>query len=134
MRRLLWLALPLALALPASAQTPTPDSVPVQWTVFVGGPGRRGERTNVSNSAGNVRMADTAWRCGYAVPRVAAISATDYSVQRILACQRERATVSATASCRVQGGQIQEHAATLSLGTVDERDYVTVTLGCQRRR
>lgn len=132
MRRWPLLLIPFALlALPARAQ-PSP-SVELQWTVFVGGPGRRGQRTTIGDAAGQVQMDDTPWRCGYATPRVAALSSDDYSVQRVLACRRGEASVSSTASCRVHDGEVEEHAASLSLGTVGERGHVTVTLGCRAR-
>ncbi len=116
-----------------SAQ-PTPDDVPLVWTTFVGGPGRAGTRSRIGDGAGPIAMDETPWRCGYATPRRAAISGDEWSVQRVLACRREQASVTAIASCHVHDGEVDERAATLSLGTVGEAGHVTVTLGCELRR
>ncbi|MEC7522204.1 MAG: hypothetical protein VYE22_20120 [Myxococcota bacterium] len=130
MRRLLAPLLGLALAAPAMAQTPSsPDAI--EWTTFVGGPGRPSRREVVSAEPGAIELGDSPWRCGYARPRHAAIGEGDWSVQRVLACRRGEATVTSTASCRVRDGRVEEHAATLSLGTAGVDGHVTVTLGCQ---
>ncbi|HJL16443.1 MAG TPA: hypothetical protein RMH99_12350 [Sandaracinaceae bacterium LLY-WYZ-13_1] len=117
----------------AAAQLPSgPEEI--AWTSFVGGPGRSSERQTLPGEPGTIDLGDdTAWRCGFGRARHAAISAEAWSVQRVLACRREGSTVSATASCRVHDGRLQEHAATLSLGSVADRRHVTVTLSCRAR-
>lgn len=116
----------------AVAQVPaTPDDV--AWFSFVGGPGRRPSNVGLTLEPGTIDLGDSAWSCGYGRIRQAAISSADWSVQRVLACRRGEATVSATASCRLRQGRLEEHAATLSLGGVDETGHVTVTLSCRER-
>ncbi|MGE0788470.1 MAG: hypothetical protein AB7S26_22535 [Sandaracinaceae bacterium] len=126
----------LGLGASAGAQPPNPprDASSVSWSVFVGGLGRPGRRTTIGTEPGSISLGDSPWRCGYASVRVAAIGSTDWSAQRVLACERGEASVSATASCRVHGGAVEEHAATLSLGTTGESEHLTVTLGCQAAR
>ena len=126
------LALCVAATATALAQVPA-DRDDLEWTTFVGGPGRSPARAVVGAAPGTIDLGDGPWRCGYGRARHAEISPEDWSVQRVLACRRERATVSATASCRVHAGRIDEHAATLSLGTVGEDAHVTVTLSCRPR-
>lgn len=116
----------------ALAQVPTGPQE-VAWTTFVAGPGRRPARSTLEDVPGRIDLGESAWRCGFGRARHAAISDDDWSVQRVLACRRGEATVSATASCRVHDGRVDENAATLSLGTVDEDRHVTVTLSCQPR-
>lgn len=116
----------------ALAQVPTgPEGI--VWTTFVAGPGRSPARATLGDEPGRIDLGESAWRCGFGRARHAAISPDDWSVQRVLACRRDQATVSATASCRVHDGRVDENAATLSLGTVDEDTHVTVTLSCQPR-
>jgi hypothetical protein len=106
----------------------------VRWTVFTSGiPDRRARREVVTRPAGEIDLGDQPWRCGYGRPRNALVSSSDWSVQRVLACQRGSATVSATASCTFNHGRFQEHAASLQLGTANEPGHVTVTLACERR-
>lgn len=128
----------VCLSFPAWAQ-PTADAEgerlrSIAWSSFVAAPGQRPRRTELPGEPGQIDMMGSPWRCGFARPRYAQIAADDWSVQRVLACRRGEATVSSTASCRVQsGGQVDERAATLALGTVDQTAHVTVTLSCQRR-
>lgn len=122
----------LALAATAAAQLPTSEDDMV-WSSFVGGPGRRPRRVNLGAEPGTIDLGDSPWRCGYGRARHAAISENDWSVQRVLACQRDGGTVSATASCRIHEGRVEEHAATLSLGSVGGGAHVTVTLSCRAR-
>jgi hypothetical protein len=117
----------------AAAQLPS-DADDIAWSSFVGGPGRRPQRVDLGAEPGTIDLGDSPWRCGYGRARHAAISASDWSVQRVLACQRDEATVSATASCRVHEGRLEEHAASLSLGTAGQSGHVTVTLSCRARR
>lgn len=105
----------------------------IVWSSFVAGPGRRPASVDRDGEPGTIELGDSPWRCGYGRPRHAAIRDTDWSVQRVLACQRDGATVSATASCRVHDGGLDEHAATLSLGSVGDDRHVTVTLSCRAR-
>ena len=126
------LALSLSVVPPALAQRLRgPEDV--QWTTFVGGSGRSGDALPIDDSPGRIELPGSPWRCGYARSRDAQVGARDWSVQRVLACQRDGGTVSSTATCRVRNGVLDERAATLSLGTVGQTDYVTVTLGCRRR-
>ena len=126
------LALTLVGAATALAQVPTSQDG-LEWTTFVGGPGRSPSRAVLGDEPGTIELGDLPWRGGYGRARHAEISPDDWSIQRVLACRRERATVSATASCRVHAGRVDEHAATLSLGTVGEDTHVTVTLSCRPR-
>ncbi len=122
----------LAVCATAAAQAPRSQDDLV-WGTFVGGPGRSPARGDIGADPGTIELGSSPWRCGYGRIRQAAISADDWSVQRVLACQRDRATVSATASCRVHAGRVEEHAATLSLGTAGDEAHVTVTLSCRPR-
>ena len=130
--RIALVTLVLAVCATAVAQAPrTQDDL--AWGTFVGGPGRSPSRGDIGAEPGTIDLGTSPWRCGYGRVRHAAISGDDWSVQRVLACQRDRATVSATASCRVREGRVEEHAATLSLGTVGDETHVTVTLSCRPR-
>jgi hypothetical protein len=121
----------LAIAIAAAAQVPqNPEQL--VWGTFVAGPGRP-QRREVSAEPGTIDLGTSPWRCGYGRIRSASINESDWSVQRVLACQRDQATVSSTASCRVHEGRVDEHAATLSLGTVGDEAHVTVTLSCRPR-
>lgn len=132
-RSILGFSLTLALLVPtASAQRPR-GRVVIQWTTFVGGGDRDPHASPVGDEPGRIDLGSSPWRCGYARPRDAEVSAHDRSVQRVLACQRGEGTVSSTATCRVRGAVVEERAATLSLGTIGQPDYVTVTLGCRAR-
>lgn len=122
----------LTLAGTALAQGPRAQE-DIVWGTFVGGPGRSPSRGDAGAEPGTIELGDSPWRCGYGRVRHAAISEDDWSVQRVLACQRDQATVSSTASCRVRQGRVEEHAATLSLGSVGDARHVTVTLSCRAR-
>ena len=121
--------LALAVSVPGLAQVPS-SPAQIEWTTFVGGPGRTPQRVVLGEEPGAIDLGDSPWRCGYARARHAAIGEGDWSVQRVLACRRAAATVTSTASCRVRPAGVEEHAATLSLGTAGESGHVTVTLGC----
>ena len=131
-RALASLVLVLALAATAIAQVPAGRD-DLEWTTFVAGPGRAPSRAVLGEPPGTIELGEGPWRCGYGRARHAEVSPDDWSVQRVLACRREQATVSATASCRVHDGRVDEHAATLSLGTVGEDVHITVTLSCRPR-
>lgn len=122
----------VAVTATAAAQLPSSED-DIAWSTFVGGPGRVPSRVVVETDPGTIDLGESPWRCGYGRARHAAISGDDWSVQRVLACQRDEATVSATASCRVHDGRVEEHAATLSLGSVGGGAHVTVTLSCRPR-
>lgn len=123
-----------AAALASAQGAERPPIEQIVWSSFVaGGEGRRPSRVTLEMEPGTVELGDTDWSCGYGRPRHAAISDDDWSVQRVLGCRRGESTVSATASCRVQGNQVVEHAATLSLGSTADNRHVTVTLSCRRR-
>lgn len=122
----------LALTTTALAQAPRGQD-DIVWGTFVGGPGRSPSRGDVGAEPGTIDLGESPWRCGYGRVRHAAISPEDWSVQRVLACQRDQATVSSTASCRVRNGSVEEHAATLSLGSTGDSAHVTVTLSCRAR-
>lgn len=126
----LGLALPAALAL-AQPRRLAPDDI--AWSTFVSVPGQRPQRQSLAADPGAIDLGTSPWGCGFGRPAHAAISDEDWSVQRVLGCQRGEATVSATASCRVRGDRIEEHAATLNLGTTGEERHITVTLSCARR-
>lgn len=115
------------MATSAHAQTPTA----IEWTTFVAGEGISRRRL-ANDDPGRLDLGESPWQCGYGRPRRAAVTSTDWSVQRVLACRRGEASVSTTASCRVHGSEVEERAATLSLGTVGESTYMTVTLSCRR--
>jgi hypothetical protein len=117
----------------ALAQAPRGED-DIVWSTFVGGPGRSPASGDLGADPGELALGTSPWRCGYGRVRHAAISGDDWSVQRVLACQRADATVSSTASCRVHDGRVEEHAATLSLGSVGESNHITVTLSCRARR
>lgn len=121
----------LLAALAASAQPRRADDL--VWSTFVAGPGRSPQRGDIGAEPGTIELGNSPWRCGYGRTRDAAISERDWSVQRVLACQRGEATVSSTASCRVRDGRVEEHAATLSLGSTGDDVHVTVTLSCRAR-
>ena len=127
------LVLSAALASVALAQGGPRGQDDLVWSTFVGGPGRAPARADVTAEPGTIDLGTGPWRCGYGRIRHAAISADDWSVQRVLACRRDQATVSATASCRVRQGTVEEHAATLSRGTVGSTEHVTVPLSCRAR-
>lgn len=131
-RSILALVAVAAITVTAAAQLPSTED-DIVWSTFVGGPGRQPSRVTVGTDPGTIDLGQTPWRCGYARARHAAISPDDWSVQRVLACQRGEATVSATASCRVHEGRVEEHAATLSLGSAGGGAHVTVTLSCRPR-
>lgn len=132
MRALRLVLVTLVFSSAAVAQAPRGER-DIVWSTFVGGPGRSPQRGDVTSEPGTIELGDSPWRCGYGRIREAAISDDDWSVQRTLACQRGDATVSSTASCRVRRGTVEEHAATLSLGSVSQTAHVTVTLSCRGR-
>lgn len=131
MRRwLLALGCSLAVLAPtATAQVPE-RARDLRWHTFVGGTTVDSQRTQVDDSPGRIDMGESPWSCGFARTRYAGVGQNDWSVQRVLACRRGDATVSSTAWCRREGTRLQEHAATLSLGTYGQSDHVTVTLSC----
>lgn len=106
----------------------------MRWHTFVGGPGRTPTRVTVGNEPGRIEMGPGTWSCGYARTRFAGVGSREWSVQRVLACRNGTATVSSTAWCRRENGQLHEHAATLSLGTVGQTEHITVTLSCDPPR
>lgn len=133
MRRFVFLTLiSSGIAAAALAQVPRGEE-DIVWSTFVGGPGRSPARGDVGANPGELDLAGSPWRCGYGRVRHAVISPDDWSVQRVLACQRGDATVSSTASCRVHDRRVDEHAATLSLGSAGDSAHITVTLGCRAR-
>jgi hypothetical protein len=132
-KRALLLCLPLALLAGVAGAQGARGQEDIVWTTFVAGPGRAPARGEAGNEPGVIELGSSAWQCGFGRIRHAAISNDDWSVQRVLACQRGEATVSATSSCRVRQGRVEERAATLSLGTTGESAHVTVTLSCRAR-
>ncbi|MCB9596455.1 MAG: hypothetical protein H6719_27275 [Sandaracinaceae bacterium] len=128
-----WILVPaisIAVLVPtALAQVPRQASE-LRWHTFVAGQNRSSERVPVTDEPGRIDLGDSPWSCGYARTRYAGVGTSEWSVQRVLACRRGPATVSSTSWCRVAGGHLQDHAATLSLGTVGQTDHVTVTLSC----
>lgn len=135
MRRwILGIVIVLGLLAPAASAQRLRRPRDIQWTTFVGGRGQLGQTVAVDDSPGRIDLGDSPWQCGYARTRQAQVARDDWSVQRVLACRRDAGTVSATATCRVRRGVLDERAVTLSLGTVGESVYRTVTLGCRRRR
>ena len=117
------------LAPPALAQVPRAASE-MTWHTFVAGQGRDSVRNTVTDEPGRIDLGNSPWSCGYARTRYAGVGTNEWSVQRVLACRRGEATVSSTAWCRVNGGRLEEHAATLSLGTLGSTQHITVTLSC----
>ncbi len=128
------LAAALAFSAVAFGQARPRRSEDIAWTTFVGGPGRSPQRAEASHDPGTIDLGSSStWECGYGRIRHAAISDDDWSVQRVLACRRGDSTVSATASCRIRRGVVEESAASLSLGTTADTAHVTVTLSCSAR-
>jgi hypothetical protein len=127
------LAIIIAVSSLASGQPRRITEQDIVWSTFVSLPGHSGQRLMVGSEPGALDLGDSAWACGYGRARQAAISADDWSVQRVLGCTRGEATVSATASCRVRRDVLEQHDATLSLGTTGVDAHATVTLSCARR-
>ncbi len=132
MRRWIFVCLAsfVALAPTALAQRRPPQASEMRWHTFVGGQGRNSVRTSMTDAPGRIDLGESPWSCGYARTRFAGVGTAEWSVQRVLACRRGRATVSSTAWCRVHRGRFEEHAATLSLGSTGQTEHITVTLSC----
>jgi len=103
----------------------------IEWTTFVGGEGVESRTVVIDDAPGRIDLGPSAWTYGYARTRAARVRGDDRAAQRVLACRRGAGTVSSTATCRVHDGAVDERAVTLSLGTVGDPGYLTVTLGCR---